>query len=84
MGAANALLLKLNQIGTVSESLDAANLAHRNGYRVVVSHRSAETCDSMIADVAVAVGADLLTGWCGAICSTVRQAPKKTYIYHKL
>ncbi len=60
MGAANALLLKLNQIGTVSESLDAANLAHRNGYKVVVSHRSAETCDSMIADVAVAVGADLL------------------------
>ncbi|RZN36721.1 MAG: phosphopyruvate hydratase [Methanosarcinales archaeon] len=60
MGAANALLLKLNQIGTVSESLDAATLAHRNGYKVVVSHRSAETCDSMIADVAVAVGADLL------------------------
>ncbi|MEA1908897.1 MAG: phosphopyruvate hydratase [Euryarchaeota archaeon] len=60
MGAANALLLKLNQIGTVSESFDAATLAHRNGYKVVVSHRSAETCDSMIADVAVAVGADLL------------------------
>lgn len=59
-GAANALLLKLNQIGTVSEAFDAANLAHRNGYRVVVSHRSAETCDSMIADVAVAIGADLL------------------------
>ncbi len=60
IGAANALLLKLNQIGTVSEAFDAASLAHRNGYRVVVSHRSAETGDSMIADVAVAVGADLL------------------------
>jgi len=60
VGAANALLLKLNQIGTVSESFDAARLAHRNGYQVVVSHRSAETCDSTITDVAVAVGADIL------------------------
>ncbi|OEU59319.1 MAG: phosphopyruvate hydratase [Desulfuromonadales bacterium C00003094] len=60
VGAANALLLKLNQIGTVSEAFDAARLAHRSGYRVVVSHRSAETCDHIIADVAVAVGADLL------------------------
>jgi enolase len=60
MGAANALLLKLNQIGTVSESFDAATLAFRNKYKVVVSHRSGETCDSTIADVAVALGADII------------------------
>jgi enolase len=60
MGAANALLLKLNQIGTVSESFDAATLAFRSKYKVVVSHRSGETCDSTIADVAVALGADII------------------------
>ncbi|WP_445475114.1 phosphopyruvate hydratase [Methanococcoides methylutens] len=60
MDAANALLLKINQIGTISESFDAANLALRNGYSVVVSHRSAETEDSMIADISVAIGADLI------------------------
>ncbi|NPE31943.1 phosphopyruvate hydratase, partial [Methanococcoides sp. SA1] len=60
MEAANALLLKVNQIGTISESLDAANLAQRNGYSVVVSHRSAETEDPMIADISVAIGGDLI------------------------
>ncbi|SES97194.1 enolase [Methanococcoides vulcani] len=60
MDAANALLLKINQIGTISESFDAANLALRNGYSVVVSHRSAETEDAMIADISVAIGADLI------------------------
>ncbi|ABE52581.1 phosphopyruvate hydratase [Methanococcoides burtonii] len=60
MEAANALLLKVNQIGTISESFDAANLAQRNGYSVVVSHRSAETEDTMIADISVAIGGDLI------------------------
>jgi enolase len=60
MGAANALLLKVNQIGTLSEAFDAANMAIRNSYNVVVSHRSAETEDAMIADIAVAIGADLI------------------------
>ncbi len=60
MEAANALLLKVNQIGTISESFDAANLAQRNGYSVVVSHRSAETEDAMIADISVAIGGDLI------------------------
>ncbi|OPY30643.1 MAG: Enolase [Methanocella sp. PtaU1.Bin125] len=60
MGAANALLLKLNQIGTVSEAFDAAEMAFRNKYKVAVSHRSGETCDSIIADVAVALGAEIL------------------------
>jgi enolase len=53
-GAANALLVKVNQIGTLSETLDAVNLAHRNGYRCMMSHRSGETEDTTIADLAVA------------------------------
>jgi enolase len=56
-GAANALLWKVNQIGTLSEALDAADLAHRNAYKVVVSERSGETEDPIIADLAVALGA---------------------------
>ncbi len=57
MGAANALLLKVNQIGTLSEAIDAAYLAFRAGYGVVVSHRSGETEDATIADLAVAINA---------------------------
>ena len=57
IGAANALLWKVNQIGTLSEALDAADLAHRNAYKVVVSERSGETEDPIIADLAVALGA---------------------------
>ena len=57
MGAANAILIKLNQIGTVSEAMDAIELAQRNGYRTVISHRSGETEDTFIADLAVAVNA---------------------------
>ncbi|WP_297514110.1 phosphopyruvate hydratase [Thermococcus sp.] len=57
LGAANALLLKVNQIGTLSEAIDAAYTAFRAGYGVVVSHRSGETEDSTIADIAVALNA---------------------------
>ncbi|MDW7726911.1 MAG: phosphopyruvate hydratase [Candidatus Methanoperedens sp.] len=60
MGAGNALLLKVNQIGTLSEAFDAARLAQKNKYRVVVSHRSAETEDTTIADISVALGAELI------------------------
>jgi enolase len=60
MEAGNALLLKVNQIGTLSEAFDAATLANRSGYSVVVSHRSAETEDATIADISVALGADLI------------------------
>ncbi len=56
MGAANAILIKLNQIGTVTETLEAISLARRYGYRAVISHRSGETEDSFIADLAVATG----------------------------
>jgi enolase len=54
-GAANALLVKVNQIGTLTETLDAVNLAHRSGYRCMMSHRSGETEDTTIADLAVAI-----------------------------
>jgi enolase len=52
----NAILVKVNQIGTLTETLEAVELAHRNGYRVVMSHRSGETEDTTIADLAVATG----------------------------
>lgn len=56
-GVANSILIKVNQIGTVSETLDAIDLARRNGYTSVISHRSGETEDTFIADLAVASGA---------------------------
>ena len=56
-GIANAILIKLNQIGTVTETLEAVRLAQESDYRVVISHRSGETEDTSIADLAVAVGA---------------------------
>ncbi|MBC7293628.1 MAG: phosphopyruvate hydratase, partial [Thermoleophilia bacterium] len=56
-GVANSILIKLNQIGTLSETLDAISLAHRAGYTAVVSHRSGETEDATIADLVVAVNA---------------------------
>lgn len=59
-GVANAVLIKPNQIGTLSETADAIKLAARHGYKIVVSHRSGETNDDAIADLAVAVGADFV------------------------
>jgi enolase len=55
-GTANAILVKVNQIGTLSETLDAVELAHKSSYRAVMSHRSGETEDATIADLAVATG----------------------------
>ena len=55
LGAANAVLIKLNQIGTLTETLDAIQMAHRAGWTAVVSHRSGETEDTTIADISVAV-----------------------------
>ncbi len=54
-GAANAILIKVNQIGTLTQALDAAELAHKSGYRAIVSHRSGETEDTTISDIAVAI-----------------------------
>lgn len=70
--AANAILIKLNQIGTVSEAFDAIELAHKNGYRTVISHRSGETDETFIADLAVAVNAGQIKT--GAPCRTERVA----------
>ncbi len=57
MGAANSILIKVNQIGTLTETLDAIEMAHKAGYTAVVSHRSGETEDTTIADIAVATNA---------------------------
>lgn len=59
-GVANAILIKPNQIGTLTETIAAIYLAKQNNYQIVVSHRSGETCDSFIADLAVAVNADYI------------------------
>ncbi|MFA7636903.1 MAG: phosphopyruvate hydratase [Monoglobales bacterium] len=57
MGCANAILVKVNQIGTLTETLEAVDVAHRHGYNAIISHRSGETEDTTIADLAVALGA---------------------------
>ena len=54
MGAGNAILIKVNQIGSLTETLEAIEMAHRHGYTTVTSHRSGETEDTTIADIAVA------------------------------
>ena len=70
--AANAVLVKVNQIGTLTEAMDTVRLAQENGYRAVISHRSGETEDSFIADLAVATGAGQIKT--GAPCRSDRSA----------
>ncbi|MBI4135384.1 phosphopyruvate hydratase [Candidatus Uhrbacteria bacterium] len=60
LGAANAILIKLNQIGTLTETMDVIALARKNGYKISVSHRSGETADTTIADLAVAVNSEFI------------------------
>jgi len=71
-GIGNAILIKLNQIGTVTETLKAVDMAHKAGYRAVISHRSGETEDTFIADLAVATGSGQIKT--GAPCRTDRVA----------
>ncbi|MBQ2285800.1 MAG: phosphopyruvate hydratase [Clostridia bacterium] len=71
-GAANSILVKLNQIGTLTETLDVIELAKQNGYTTVISHRSGETEDTSIADLAVAVNSGQIKT--GAPCRTDRVA----------
>jgi enolase len=71
-GVCNAVLIKLNQIGTVTETLRAVEMAHKAGWRAVISHRSGETEDTFIADLAVATGAGQIKT--GAPCRTDRVA----------
>ncbi|MDD5134163.1 MAG: phosphopyruvate hydratase [Phycisphaerae bacterium] len=70
LGAANSILIKVNQIGTLTETIEAINLARRNGYTAVMSHRSGETEDSTIADLAVATGVGQIKT--GSACRTDR------------
>ena len=76
-GAANALLVKVNQIGTLSETLDAVDLAHRSGYRSMMSHRSGETEDTTIADLAVATN-------CGQIKAGAPARSERVAKYNQL
>jgi enolase len=76
-GVANALLVKVNQIGTLTETLDAVALAHNSGYRTMMSHRSGETEDTTIADLAVAVG-------CGQIKSGAPARSERVAKYNQL
>ncbi len=76
-GTANAILVKVNQIGTLSETLEAVELAHRSGYRAVMSHRSGETEDATIADLAVATN-------CGQIKTGSLARADRTAKYNQL
>ena len=76
-GIANSILIKVNQIGTLSETIDAVRLAHTNGYTAVMSHRSGETEDSIIADLAVALG-------CGQIKTGSLARSDRTAKYNQL
>ncbi len=76
-GVANALLVKVNQIGTLTETLDAVALAHHSGYRTMISHRSGETEDTTIADLAVAIG-------CGQIKTGAPARSERVAKYNQL
>ena len=69
-GAGNAILVKVNQIGTLSEAVQAIEMAHRNGFHSIISHRSGETADTLIADLAVAMNAGQIKT--GAPCRSER------------
>ena len=76
---ANSILIKLNQIGTLTETLETIKLAKKNGYNVIISHRSGETEDTTIADIAVAVNAGQIKT--GAPCRTDRVAKYNRLLY---
>jgi enolase len=83
-GVANAILIKLNQIGTVTETLDAIELAGRNSYRCMISHRSGESEDTFIADLAVAVGAGQIKTGSGCRGERVAKFNQLLRIEHEL
>lgn len=76
-GAANAILIKLNQVGTLTETLQAISMAHRHGYKAIVSHRSGETEDTFIADLAVATN-------CGQIKTGSMSRSERIAKYNRL
>ena len=77
MGAGNSILIKLNQIGTVSETLEAIKMAHKAGYTAISSHRSGETADTTIADLAVALN-------CGQIKTGAPSRSERVAKYNQL
>ncbi|MGD2142601.1 MAG: enolase C-terminal domain-like protein, partial [Candidatus Bathyarchaeota archaeon] len=77
IGACNALLWKVNQVGTLTEALEAASIAEKNGYAVMASHRSGDTEDPFIADLAVAIG-------CGQIKTGAPARGERTAKYNQL
>jgi len=83
-GVANAILIKLNQIGTVTETLDTIELAGRNSYRCMISHRSGESEDTFIADLAVAVGAGQIKTGSGCRGERVAKFNQLLRIEHEL
>ena len=76
-GVGNSILVKVNQIGTLTETLDAVHLAHRSGFRCMMSHRSGETEDTTIADLAVATD-------CGQIKSGAPARSERVAKYNQL
>ncbi|HNV11490.1 MAG TPA: phosphopyruvate hydratase, partial [Propionibacteriaceae bacterium] len=74
---ANSILIKVNQIGSLTETIDAVDMAHRNGFRSMMSHRSGETEDVTIADLAVALG-------CGQIKSGAPARTERVAKYNQL
>ena len=77
LGACNALLWKVNQVGTLTEALEAANIASENGYKIMASHRSGDTEDPFVADLAVAIG-------CGQIKTGAPARGERTAKYNQL
>ena len=71
-GVANSILIKVNQIGTLTETISAVNMAYRNAYTAVISHRSGETEDTTIADLSVALNTGLIKT--GSACRSERIA----------
>ncbi|MCX7954654.1 MAG: phosphopyruvate hydratase [Bacteroidales bacterium] len=83
-GVANSILIKLNQIGTVTETLDTIKLAYRNNYNIFVSHRSGETADTFIADLAFATNAGKIKTGSGCRSERIEKFNRLLWIEHEL
>jgi len=84
LGTANTVLIKPNQIGTLTETLDAIETAKKAGFKIVLSHRSGETCDTSIADIAVAVNADVIKSGAPARSERTAKYNRLLRIYNDL
>lgn len=84
LGAANTVLIKPNQIGTLTETLEAIETAKKAGFKIILSHRSGETCDTSIADIAVAVNADMIKSGAPARSERTAKYNRLLRIYNDL